>query len=180
MKMNNAITISLDLLNGLSSNDQALHVPNLDDFNHWLSTFAEPPASTLADLQPHLGRRYAVAIRLVDPEESRTLNRDYRDKDAPTNILSFPTDFPGLMAEASPFDDGWPLGDIAICAERVMQEAEAQGKSPSDHWAHLTLHGVLHLLDFDHHNDADAAVMERLETQLLASLGIDNPYVDLS
>lgn len=110
-----------------------------------------------------------LAIRIVDREESRRLNRQYRGKDAPTNVLSFPAELPkdiGLNL----------LGDILICAPQVAEEALAQGKAEQAHWAHLTIHGVLHLLGYDHHLAAEAEVMEGIEIALLASLGIPNPY----
>ena len=110
-----------------------------------------------------------LAIRIVDCEESRRLNRQYSGKDAPTNVLSFPADLPkdiGLNL----------LGDILICAPQVAEEALAQGKPELAHWAHLTIHGVLHLLGHDHHQAAEAEVMEGIEIALLESLGIPNPY----
>jgi probable rRNA maturation factor len=110
-----------------------------------------------------------LAIRIVDREESRRLNRQYRGKDAPTNVLSFPADLPG--------DIGLDLlGDILICAPQVAEEALAQGKPEQAHWAHLTIHGVLHLLGYDHHQAEEAEVMEGIEIALLESLGIPNPY----
>ncbi len=111
----------------------------------------------------------ALAIRLVDLDEGRALNRHYRGKDYATNVLSFPAELP----------PGVPLpliGDLAICAPVVAREAHEQGKPLRDHYAHLTVHGVLHLLDFDHIVEAEAEAMEALETSVLARLGIDDPY----
>ena len=110
-----------------------------------------------------------LAIRIVDADEGRTLNRDYRGKDYATNVLSFPVELPPGVA--SPL-----LGDLAICAPVVAREAREQGKALRDHYAHLTVHGVLHLLGFDHQEDADAARMEKLETGILAKLGVPDPY----
>lgn len=110
-----------------------------------------------------------LTIRLVGRGESRRLNRRYRGKDADTNVLSFPADLPADIG----FD---LLGDVVICAARVADEAREQGKPASAHWAHLTIHGVLHLLGYDHECAEDAAVMEGLEVALLESLGIPNPY----
>jgi probable rRNA maturation factor len=110
-----------------------------------------------------------LAIRIVDREESRRLNRQYRGQDAPTNVLSFPADPPGEIGLNL-------LGDILICAPLVAGEALAQGKPAQAHWAHLTIHGVLHLLGYDHEQAAAAEVMEGLEIALLESLGIPNPY----
>ena len=110
-----------------------------------------------------------LTIRLVGREESRTLNRRYREKDHETNVLSFPAELP-------PGIDIPLLGDIVICVPLVEQEALEQAKPIEDHWAHLVLHGVLHLLGYDHVEESDAKEMEALETSLLASLGISDPY----
>jgi probable rRNA maturation factor len=112
-----------------------------------------------------LGRRAdEVTLRIVGPAESRALNRRYRKKDKPTNVLSFPYDDPGL------------LGDIVICAAVVNREAREQGKRREAHWAHMVVHGVLHLLGFDHIRPADAKVMERRERAILARLSFPDPY----
>lgn len=110
-----------------------------------------------------------LAIRIVDTDEGRALNRDYRGKDYATNVLSFPAELPPGVA--------LPLiGDLAICAPVVAREAAEQGKPLRDHWAHLTVHGVLHLLGHDHIEEAQAEAMEALETRILAGLGIPDPY----
>ncbi|MGC1549693.1 MAG: rRNA maturation RNase YbeY [Rhodanobacter sp.] len=110
-----------------------------------------------------------LAIRIVGSDEGRALNRDYRHKDYATNVLSFPAELPpGVQLPL--------IGDLAICAPVVAREAAEQGKRERDHWAHLTVHGVLHLLGYDHIDDADANVMEALETRILAGLGIADPY----
>lgn len=110
-----------------------------------------------------------LAIRIVDIDEGRTLNRDYRGKDYATNVLSFPVELPPGVA--------LPLiGDLAMCAPVVAREAAEQGKSARDHWAHLTVHGVLHLLGHDHIEDTEAEAMEALEIRILAGLGISDPY----
>jgi len=110
-----------------------------------------------------------LAIRIVGTDEGRALNRDYRGKDYATNVLSFPVELPPGVA--------LPLiGDLAICAPVVQREAAEQGKAVRDHWAHLTIHGVLHLLGHDHVDERDATVMEALETRVLAGLGIADPY----
>jgi probable rRNA maturation factor len=113
-----------------------------------------------------------VAVRVVDAEEIRTLNRLYRDKDKATNVLSFPAgNIDGLPAEA-----GVQLGDVVVCAAVVAAEATEQGKAINDHWAHMIVHGTLHLLGFDHENDAEAIEMEALEAQILASQNVTDPY----
>ena len=110
-----------------------------------------------------------LSIRIVDADEGRELNRDYRGKDYATNVLSFEADLPPELK--------LPLvGDMVICAPVVAREAAEQGKRPSDHWAHLTVHGTLHLLGYDHIVAAEAEAMEALETRILAGLGIADPY----
>lgn len=111
-----------------------------------------------------------LSIRIVDSEESQQLNSEYRGKDKPTNVLSFPFEVPdGIELDL--------LGDLVICAEVVSQEAEEQKKPLFNHWAHMVVHGVLHLLGFDHINDDEAEEMEALETKILASLNIPDPYL---
>jgi len=110
-----------------------------------------------------------VTIRVVDQDESQSLNSEYRGKDKPTNVLSFPF-------EAPPHVELNLLGDLVICAPLVEHEAKEQSKEEHKHWAHLTIHGILHLLDYDHINDDDAEEMEQLETDILSTLGISNPY----
>jgi len=110
-----------------------------------------------------------LTIRIVEPDEITELNRLYRDKDKPTNVLSFPFDeHEGLELPL--------LGDVVICASVVKQEATDQGKALLDHWAHMVIHGVLHLLGYDHIEPFDAEVMEGLEIQILDGLGIADPY----
>lgn len=111
-----------------------------------------------------------LTIRLVDEAEGRELNRTWRHKDYPTNVLSFPADIPeGLL-------DIPLLGDLVICVPVVEREAAEQGKAPDAHWAHLVIHGCLHLLGYDHIEDAEAEEMESLERDLLAELGYPDPY----
>lgn len=109
-----------------------------------------------------------ICIRVVDEDESRRLNREYRHKDASTNVLSFPAgiDLPGARI----------LGDVVICAPVVAREADLQHKRYEHHFAHMVVHGVLHLLGYDHQADADAAAMERLEIKVLDRFGVGDPY----
>lgn len=142
----------------------ALDLPGLPseaDFHRWAT-------ATLA------GAAYPQAaemtIRVVDEAESSVLNERYRRKSGSTNVLSFPfTAPPGV---ATPL-----LGDIVICAPVVLREAVIQGKTPEAHWAHLTAHGVLHLLGYDH-EEAQAEIMESMEIRILAELGYPDPYRD--
>jgi probable rRNA maturation factor len=110
-----------------------------------------------------------LTIRLVDREEGRELNRRYRGRDQATNVLSFPAELPDEV-------DLPLLGDIVLCAPVVAAEAAEQEKDIQAHWAHLTIHGILHLLGYNHQQGAEAEEMEALEIRLLRQLGIDNPY----
>ena len=105
----------------------------------------------------------------MDEAESRQLNRDYRGKDSPTNVLSFPFEAPPQVA--SPL-----LGDLVICAPVVADEARDQGKPLLAHWAHMVVHGVLHLQGYDHQTDAEAERMEEIECRILQNLHFPNPY----
>ena len=114
-----------------------------------------------------------IGIRLVDETEGRHFNHHYRGKDYATNVLSFEADRP----EGLPANVVIPLmGDLIICVPVVLREAIEQGKSPVAHFAHLTVHGTLHLLGWDHEDDLEANAMEQLEREILAELGFDDPY----
>ena len=141
------------------------HLPSAADFERWVNAALEG-----AGYRPPQGLPTEITLRVVDSEESQTLNRTYRGKDKPTNVLSFPFDGP----------EGIPLallGDLVICAPVVAQESQEQNKTERAHWAHLVIHGTLHLLGFDHIEDDEAAEMEALEVHILAGLGIADPYV---
>lgn len=145
--------IELDLQSACSAPD----LPEEDSFRRWAG---------LA-LQSKPG--HELTIRLVDEAESQSLNRQYRGKDAPTNVLSFPADLPPELNIPL-------LGDLVICAQVVAREALEQDKPLEAHWAHMVIHGCLHLLGYDHSEDSEAEQMEALERQLLAQLGIADPY----
>ncbi|GAA3932441.1 rRNA maturation RNase YbeY [Luteimonas lutimaris] len=122
-------------------------------------------------------READLAVRLVDEAEGRALNRHYRGKDYATNVLSFPAD----IAEGVKLPKGVKmplLGDLVLCAPVVAREAREQGKRLNDHYAHLTVHGALHLLGWDHEDAREAECMEALEREILAALGISDPYRD--
>ncbi|WP_414717612.1 rRNA maturation RNase YbeY [Steroidobacter sp.] len=148
-------------------------VPHARSLNRWAQ-------AACAHHAPRGEGELALTIRIVGAAESRRLNRTWRSKDKPTNVLSFPA------APLAPGDKGVPsrfstnrfseLGDLAICAPVVAREAREQAKPAQAHWAHMVVHGVLHLLGFDHENDRDASVMEAREVKILAQLGYDNPY----
>lgn len=112
-----------------------------------------------------------VSLYIVDEAESQELNSQYRGKDKPTNVLSFPADIPEEV--------GIPLlGDLVVCAPVVEREAQEQGKTLEAHWAHMLVHGSLHLLGYDHIEDDEAGVMEALETEIITGLGFPAPYQD--
>lgn len=136
-------------------------MPEADEFNRWIAATLE-------------GRRgeAELAVRVVDEAEGRRLNHVYRGRDYATNVLSFPADLPedlGLQL----------LGDLVLCAPVVAREAAEQDKPPLAHWAHLTIHGCLHLLGFDHESVVDAEAMEALETEILGRLGYPDPYQEI-
>ncbi len=136
-------------------------VPSRVDFRRWLRA-AEPGAAR-------------VTVRLVDEEEGRALNRDYRGKDYATNVLTFAYD----EGEDMPLPEGLPLmGDLVLCRQVVEREAAEQGKSVDAHYAHLSVHGMLHLQGFDHEIEAEAEEMEARERAILAELGISDPYLE--
>jgi probable rRNA maturation factor len=119
-------------------------------------------------------READLAIRIVDSPEGRALNRHYRGKDYATNVLSFPAELP----EGLPPGIRMPLlGDLVICAPVVAREAQEQRKSLNAHYAHLTVHGALHLLGWDHEDEREAEAMEQLEREILAGMGIADPYL---
>lgn len=155
--------------------------PQWGDEDDWTdlvtrSAKAAIAASSHGDLLP---RAFAIeiSVKLSDDAEVQTLNKAYRDKDKPTNVLSFPQVQPDLLAGLANTDDGEALlGDIILARETCRAEAQAKSISFSDHIAHLIVHGSLHLLGYDHENEADATVMENCEIKALASMGIANPY----
>ncbi|WP_107851576.1 rRNA maturation RNase YbeY [Oceanimonas marisflavi] len=140
--------------------DEAPGLPTEQDFETWLTAALKGERDEAE-----------VTVRLVDEAESQALNRDYRGKDKPTNVLSFPF-------EAPPGVELPLLGDLVICRQVVEREAAEQNKPLQAHWAHMVVHGCLHLLGFDHIKDEEAEVMEAREIAILAGLGMDNPYQD--
>jgi len=118
----------------------------------------------------HYHKNFELTIRIVDISESQALNLQYREKDKPTNVLSFPFEVPeGIELNL--------LGDLVICADIVKNEAQEQHKELHHHWAHMVIHGCLHLLGYDHIDDDEAIEMETLETRLLKELAISDPYL---
>jgi len=148
--------ISLDLDLQIAVNN--LNLPTQAEFETWVRTAV---GQTMPEVE--------LTIRIVEVAESQLLNLTYRGKDKPTNVLSFPF-------EAPPEVELPLLGDLVICAHVVEQEAIEQNKPLNAHWAHMVIHGCLHLLSYDHIIDQEADEMESLETQLVEGLGFTNPY----
>jgi probable rRNA maturation factor len=143
-----------------------LNTPDDNQFQLWINAI---------DVQQD--KSFALSIRIVEEPEARQFNREYRNRDYATNILSFPVELPeGLPVEVRQS----LLGDLLICAPVVAREAREQKRPEADHWAHLTVHGILHLLGYDHEQDEAAIVMESLEIKILNKLGISDPYQDIS
>lgn len=141
-------------------------IPSKGTIEFWATrAIAESGKSPAANVE--------LTVRVVDREEIRSLNRDYRQLDKATNVLSFPAGvISGLPAEATQL-----LGDVVVCAAVVREEAAEQGKPVDGHWAHMLVHGTLHLLGYDHRTAADAAEMEGLETRILTANGLGDPYL---
>ncbi|MBJ2146227.1 rRNA maturation RNase YbeY [Vibrio sp. IB15] len=119
---------------------------------------------------PQFQKSAELTIRIVDTEESHQLNHEYRGKDKPTNVLSFPFEAPpGIELDL--------LGDLIICRQVVEKEAEEQNKPLLAHWAHMVVHGSLHLLGYDHTEDDEAEEMESLETEIMQAMGFEDPYI---
>ncbi|MDH5823854.1 rRNA maturation RNase YbeY [Luteimonas sp. RD2P54] len=139
-------------------------VPAAQSFRKWVS----------AALAGRI-READLAVRVVGAAEGRALNRHYRGRDYATNVLSFPAELPEGLPEGVRLP---LLGDLVICAPVVAREARQQGKAPAAHYAHLTVHGTLHLLGWNHEDPREAECMEQLEREILAGLGIADPYLD--
>ena len=148
--------VHIDLIN----NSNSKQLPGLSDLELW-ATAAVGQQREEAE----------ISLLIVDEAEGAELNQQWRNKNGPTNVLSFPSDLPAEL--------GLPLlGDLVICAPVVAKEALEQKKSLSSHWAHMVVHGTLHLLGFDHIDDDQAEEMESLETDILARIGYPDPYQD--
>ena len=133
-------------------------LPTESQFQHWIDT-------TLNHLNQSSTHHRELTLRIVSIDESAALNSTYRHKTGPTNVLSFGYDETSIL-----------LGDIVICADKVISEAQNQQKSIEAHWAHLTIHGLLHLLGYDHEEESEALHMESIETDVMTSLGYAPPY----
>lgn len=146
-------------------------IPTLDNVQLWLDTVLLHQDLTQQE----------ITVRIVDVEESQALNSEFRGKDSPTNVLSFPFEMPDIVLQSDDNElDEMPvfLGDLVICSQVVEAEAKQQNKQNLDHWAHMIIHGCLHLLGFDHIEEAEANEMEAIEIAILKQLSIDDPYQD--
>lgn len=154
------MSLALDLQRAVRPEECGGYLPRPADLRRWVK-------AALAASRPDA----EVTLRLVGEEEGAQLNQTYRHKSGPTNVLSFPFEAPpGVTLPL--------LGDVVICAPVVAREAREQGKSPPAHWAHLTVHGILHLLGYDHITPQQAEEMESHERAVLAQLGFPDPYAD--
>jgi probable rRNA maturation factor len=167
--MSNVIVVEIQIADDVPS---AIHerLPSDDDISAWLCSAyvvtiesMPQPRNKLNDLTPE------ISIRIVSNDESQSLNSQYRGKDKPTNVLSFASDLPDFVPSGF-------MGDLVMCAQVVFDEAAAQHKVDAHHWAHMCIHGMLHLCGFDHTHHDDTTEMEALEIKILAKLGIDDPY----
>ena len=150
------MSIELDLQIAVE-NEQGL--PTEQDIQLWLN-------KTIPQFQENA----ELTVRIVDTQESHQLNHEYRGKDKPTNVLSFPFEAPrGIELDL--------LGDLIICRQVVEKEAEEQNKPLLAHWAHMVVHGSLHLLGYDHIEDDEAEEMESLETEIMQTMGFEDPYI---
>lgn len=153
--------ITIDI-SGISLSSASSQQVSTQDLNAWVKAcLAENQGDT------------ELSIQIVGPEEGKELNRQYRGKNAATNVLSFPAEL--HEAVTVPL-----IGDLVICADIVKREAEEQNKILKDHWAHMIIHGTLHLLGHDHIEEKEAETMERLEINIMRKLGLPNPYLTQS
>lgn len=154
------VTVEVSVSDSLESDDE--DVPDLPTMQQWANAACECAENVIASVQ------------IVSRDEMQGLNRDYRGKNKPTNVLSFPMQTPDEV-DPGGINIGL-LGDIALCAEVIRVEAHEQGKNLQSHWAHMLVHAMLHLQGYDHVTEQDAQRMENLETEILHKLGIDDPY----
>jgi probable rRNA maturation factor len=143
------------------------NVPTESDIRNWLE-------QVVGQIDTGTTGNVEISVRIVDEAESRALNKQFRSEDSATNVLSFP--LADVSIKDLQNDSPRAVGDIVICGPVVVREANEQGKKSSDHWAHLLVHGALHLFGYDHETDAEAHEMETLEVRILALGGVENPY----
>ena len=176
----------MDIVVDVQNASQASDLPDQEILTGWVTAALlhhesqeaqEQPGQVRSSTEPGarntvLKRNLELTIRIVDEVEAQQLNETWRQRTGPTNVLSFPYESPECIENLG------LLGDIVICAPLVEREAAEQRKSRYAHWAHLVIHGTLHLLGYDHTDDSQAQVMEKLEISILHNLGYPNPYQD--
>lgn len=155
------MTVIIDVIYDSASAD----IPAETQFQEW--------GQAAAKYLKKSSKPLSLGLRIVDENESAAINLAYRQKDYATNVLSFSAELPDVILESL---DEIPLGDLVICAPIVAGEAATQAKTLPAHWAHMLIHGLLHLNGFDHETEPEALEMEALETRILEELGFDNPY----
>ncbi len=158
-------TLSVDI-NNLCDED----IPDQRSFEKWLNC-------ALANVNHHLVSEYSLfelSVNIISADEIKTMNNKFRQYNKVTNVLSFPSKMSDVMAW--PADQVYHLGDIVICSSQLNTEASEQEKSIQSHWCHMTIHGFLHLFDYDHMNNKDARKMEDLEIIICEMLGFSDPY----
>ncbi len=173
------LTVEISLSESINAGDD--DVPEPQQFEQWATIAYRSAVNTAQSVQRHYRHNHTdetlsanVSLRVTDAREIQQLNRQFRDKNQPTNVLSFPLP---LMDETVKAEmNTIPLGDIVLCATVIKQEAQTQGKSIESHWAHMVIHGMLHLQGFDHIERVQAEAMEQIEITLLNQLGFANPY----
>lgn len=151
------LKVELSISDDVESEVVPVHIPDSKDIELWAQS------ACLGDDD------FVASMQVVSRNEMQTLNRTYRDQDKPTNVLSFPMDLPGEL-------DIPLLGDLALCADVINAEADQQNKHADAHWAHMIVHGMLHLQGYDHVDDEEAELMEATEVSILNTLGFNNPY----
>lgn len=149
------VTVEMSVSENVNQEDE--DVPRLEQFETWVNHACLEKADALASMQ------------ILSLDEMQALNREFSGKDKPTNVLSFPMQLPETVELNL-------LGDLALCAQVINKEAKQQSKKHDAHWAHMVVHGMLHLQSYDHQTEKDAQIMESLEVQILDKLGFDNPY----
>lgn len=171
--------LNLDIQFALEEN-VTTELPSEEQFQTWVKAALKGSSLESASLEnSSVEKPVSLTVRVVSSQESQQLNHQFRGKDRPTNVLSFPFEYPAeLPAEllSELMSEEQLLGDLAICADVLESEAQQQEKTLNDHWAHMVVHGCLHLLGYDHIKDEDAEVMEALEVTILSKLKISDPY----
>ncbi|MDX2503830.1 MAG: rRNA maturation RNase YbeY [Gammaproteobacteria bacterium] len=165
--VNEHISLYLDLQQVVASDS----IPARETMELWIKAALSEVALSGESEQSQklLNNEYELTLRIVNKNEIQTLNKTYRHKDKPTNVLSFPFEAPAQVQLPL-------LGDVVICHDVVLEEAHQQQKTIENHWAHMVIHGVLHLIGYDHMDDSEAQSMENLEIQILNKLNIADPY----